>query len=56
MHLWHNVFPVDNDRRIFGCAQSHMQNGAVFRDVDLLAPEHGVDATAQAAFFCELYE
>ena len=31
-------------------AQGDVQDGTVFRDVDPVAPEHGVDALPQAAF------
>ena len=33
-----------------------MQDGAIFRDVDLLAPEHGVDPRSQAGFLGQLKE
>ncbi len=33
-----------------------MQNGAVFREVDFLALEHGVDAFAQSGFLGKLQE
>ena len=39
-----------------GRAQGHVQDGPVFRDVDLLAPEHGVDARSQAGFLRQLQE
>ena len=37
-------------------AQRHVQNGPVFGDVDLLAPEHGVDPLAQAGFLGQLQQ
>ena len=37
-------------------AQGHVQDGAVLRDVDLLAAEHGVDPRAQAGFLGQLQE
>ena len=37
-------------------AQGHVQDGPVFRDVDLLAPKHGVDPRSQAGFFRQLPE
>jgi hypothetical protein len=44
--LRHHVLAIDDD----GCpsrrAQGHVQDGTVFRDVDLLAPEHGLDPPA----------
>jgi hypothetical protein len=33
-----------------------MQNSAVFRDVDLVAPKHGVDPSAQSRFPGELHK
>ena len=48
--LGHHVLAVDDDRCAARRAQGHVQDGAVFRDVDLVAPEHGVDARAQAGF------
>src|SRR5512132_2854188 len=51
-----NVLAINNDRCPFRRPQRHVQNGPVFGDVDLLTPEHGIDAPAQAGFFCELYE
>ena len=37
-------------------AQRHVQDGPVFRDVDLLAPEHGVDARPQAGLLGQLQQ
>ena len=37
-------------------AQGDVQDGAVLGDVDLLAPKHGVDASAQAGFLGQLQE
>ena len=37
-------------------AQGHVQDGAVFRDVDLVTSEHSVDARAQVGFLCQLQE
>ena len=37
-------------------AQGHVQDGPVFRDVDLLAAEHGVDPRPQAGFLGQLEE
>src|SRR5215467_10570216 len=48
VHLRHHILAVDDDRCTSRCAQGHVQDGAVFRDVDLVTPEHGVDARAQA--------
>ena len=40
--------PSTSIDRTFGGAQRDVQDGAVLGDVDLLAPEHGVDAVAEA--------
>ena len=45
--LGHHVFAIDDDRWPLSGAQGHMQDGAVLRDVDLFAPEHGVDPRLQ---------
>ena len=50
----HDVLAIDDDRRAFRRAQRHVQDGAVFRDVDLLAAEHRVDPRAQAGFLGQL--
>jgi hypothetical protein len=56
VHLGHDVLTVDDDRCAARRAQGHVQDGTVFRDVDLLPPEHGVDAHAQVGFLCQLQE
>ena len=52
----HDVLAVDHDRRAARRAQRHVQHGALLGDVDLLAPEHRVDAPAQVALVGELQE
>src|ERR1700737_1392015 len=54
--LRHHVLAVYDDRCLSRCAQSNVQDGSVFRNVDLIAPEHGVDPGSQAAFFRQLQE
>ena len=54
--LRHHVLAIDDDGCSSRRAQGHVQDGAVFRDVDLLAPEHGVDPLAQAGFLGQLQE
>ena len=54
--LGHHVLAVDDDRRALGRAQRHVQDGAVLGDVDLLAPEHGVDPLAQAGLLGQLQQ
>ena len=56
VHLGDHVHPVHLDRCGAGGAQGHVEHGAVLRHVDLLAPEHGVDAGAQAGLLGELEE
>ena len=43
-----DVLAVDEDGFSLGRAQSNVQDGALFGDVDLFAAKHGVDALAQA--------
>ena len=52
----HHVLAVDDDRCAFRRAQGHVQDGAVLRDVDLLAAEHGVDPRSQAGLLGQLNE
>ena len=47
VHLGDDVLAVDLDDRALGRAQRDVQDGAVLGDVDLLAPEHRVDAVAR---------
>jgi hypothetical protein len=51
-----HVLTINDDGSAFRGAQSDVQDGPVFRDVDLLTPEHGVDARAQAGFLRQLQE
>jgi hypothetical protein len=43
----HHVLAVDDDRGVAGGAQRHVKHRAVLGHVDLVAAEHGVDASAQ---------
>ena len=45
--LRHHVLTIDDDRGASRGAQSDVQNGPFFRDIDLLAPKHGVDPASQ---------
>ena len=56
MHLGHDVLAIHDDRLPLGGAQGHVQDGALLGDVDLLAPEHGVDTGSQAGFLGQLQE
>ncbi len=44
MHVARDVLAVDLEMRARGHAQRHMQHGAVFGRVDVVAAEHGVPA------------
>ena len=54
--LGHHVLAINDDGSAFRSAKSDVQDRAIFRDVDFLAAEHGVDALAQAGFLCQLQE
>ncbi len=54
MDLGDDVLAVHDDGLPLGGAESHMQDGPLLRDVDLLAPEHGLDAGPQAGFLRQL--
>ena len=56
MNLGHDVLAVNEDRGAARCTQRYVQYGSVLRDVDLLAPEHVVDAGAQTALLGETDE
>jgi hypothetical protein len=36
--------------------QRHVQHGPLFRDIDLLSPEHGINPRAQANHFRQIEE
>ena len=52
--LRHDILAVHEDGCSFGRAQGHVQHGALLRDVDFLAAEHGVDPRSQAGFLGQL--
>ena len=56
VHVGDDVLPVHDDRGVPRRAQGDMQDRAVLGDVDPVAPEHGVDPLAQAAFPGQLQE
>ena len=56
MDLRDDVLAVDDDPGAARSAQCHVEDGAVLRDVDLLAAEHRVDPLAQARLLGELQE
>ena len=47
VHVRDDVLPVDDDRGVPRRAERDVEHGAVLGDVDLVAPEHGVDPLAQ---------
>ena len=51
--LRHHVLAVHDYRCTARGSQGHMQNGPVFRQVDLVSPEHGVDTFAQTGLLGE---
>ena len=54
VNVGNDVVAIDPDIRPARRAQRHMEHGAFFRDIDLVAPEHRVDPFAQPAFLGEL--
>jgi hypothetical protein len=56
MDRWNYILTIDDNRFTLGRAQCDVQNRSLFGDVDLLSPEHSVDAFAQAGFFRQLHQ
>ncbi len=56
MDLGHHVLAIHDDGLPLGGAQGHVQDGPLFGDVDLLAPEHGIDSGPQAGFLRQLQQ
>lgn len=56
IHFRHHIFAVHDDRGIATVAQRHMQHCTIFRTVDLLTGEHGLDSTAQVGLFCQVLQ
>ena len=54
--LRHHVLAINNNRCASRRAQGDMQDGAVFRCVDFLAPEHGIDAFVQPGLLRQLQQ
>src|SRR5258708_20083588 len=54
MDLGHHILAVMHDRSALRRAQGDVKHRAVLRDVDLVAPEHGVDAVPQPRFLRKL--
>ena len=49
VHLGDHVDAVDDQRRVLGHPEGHVEHGAVLGDVDVVAAEHGIDPPAQPA-------
>src|SRR3989454_1745994 len=49
-----DVFSIDGNRGPSRCAQRHVQDRPLFREVDLLPPIHRVDSLLKAGFFGQL--
>ncbi len=56
MNLGHHVFAIHDHGRPLRRAQSHVQNGSVFRQVDLVAAEHGVDSGSKTGLVRQLQQ
>ena len=56
VNLGNHIFAVDHDRLASRSAQGHVQDGATFGDIDLLATKHGFDARFQARLLGQLQE
>ena len=54
MHRRHHVLTIYNDGSSPRSAQGDMQHRPLFRNVDLLAPEHRIDSRLQAGFIGKL--
>src|SRR5215472_8808665 len=54
MDVGHHIAAIEHDRGAALCAQCGVKYGAVLRDVDPVAPEHGVDMLPQTAFVGQL--
>lgn len=54
MYFWNYVLAIDENGRILGSTQGHMQDRALLGYVDLLPTEHRVDAGSQTGFLREL--
>jgi len=54
MDSGHHILTVYDDGCSTRGAQSNMQDRSLFRDIDLLAAEHGIDSRLQTGFFRKL--
>ena len=56
MDLRHNIMAIVDDGSIARRPQRDVKHRAVLRDVDVVAPEHGVDAVSQAGLLGKLQQ
>ena len=56
MDIRNDVAAIDHYGRVFRGAEGRVENGAVLRDVDFFAGEHGLRAGAKAGLFSQLDE
>jgi len=54
MDCGHHILTIYDDGCSTRGAQGDMQDRSLFRDIDLLAPEHGIDSRLQTGFFGQL--
>jgi len=50
----HDILAVNQNRCSSRGPQRHVQDGPLFRDIDLLSPEHGINPRAQADRFRQI--
>ncbi len=56
MHFADDVHAVDDERCAFGHPERDVQGRPVFGDVDVLAPEHRLDAGPDGAGFRQVHQ
>src|ERR1700751_2940243 len=56
LDLRHHILPINEDRCTSWGAKRHVQGRSVFRNVDLLPTEHGVNSCLESGLLRQLYE
>jgi hypothetical protein len=56
VHFWHDVLTIDQNRRLSRGPKRNVKHGPVLSHINLLAPEHRVNAFLQAGLLRELDE
>ena len=56
VNLGHHVLAINNNALVLWGAQGHVQHRPLLCHVDLLAPEHGLDALLQPRRLCQLQQ